>query len=119
MTMMTQLELQDLWRKYAVRLENDADPDVVRADYDEELARLSGIHVNGRGGLPPDVAKPIVDLLKDKGCAVLDDPAREGEDAALVLFLPEEARIDTNLPPRPQGQNGPSGHGRPSGLGPR
>jgi hypothetical protein len=91
MIMMTQEHLQTIWHKYAGRLDNDADSDVVRADFHEELGRLGGIVLSGRGGLDREQADALLDTLQEKGCAVLHDPAGEGEDAALVLFLPDQA----------------------------
>jgi hypothetical protein len=89
MVMMTQEKLQALWQTYVARLDNDGDSDVLRADYDEEVSRQGGILVRGLGGMDHLSAKDLVETLKERGCAVLDDPAREGEDAALVIFLPE------------------------------
>lgn len=89
--MMTQERLKTIWQTYAARLDNDGDPDVVRADYDEDVSRHGGIMVQGRGRMDDLSAKALVETLKERGCAVLDDPAREGDDAALVLFLPDAA----------------------------
>ena len=89
MTTMTQDKLQNIWNKYARRLDNDADPDVVHGDYYEELSRLGGIVVQGRGNLDQQRADAVVNDLRRRGCSVLNDPAREGVDSALLLFTPE------------------------------
>jgi hypothetical protein len=88
MTMITQEKLDTIWDKYAERFDNDANPDVIRMDYQEEVANLGGIEIAGRGHPDWHEAKALVDTLKERGWAVLDDPAREGQEDALVLFLP-------------------------------
>lgn len=89
MKTITQEAIQGIWKKYACRLDNDGDPDVVLADYYEEIADLGGISVRGRGCLDEDAAKDMLDTLRERGCAVLDDPADDGEEDAIILFLPE------------------------------
>lgn len=87
MTTMTQETLQGIWHKYAARLDNDAAPDVVRGDYYEEVSRLGGIVVQGRGELDKQQADAVLNDLRRRGCTVLADPARQNEDAAMLLFI--------------------------------
>ena len=89
MKTITQEAIQGIWEKFARRLDNDADQDVVLGDYYQEIADLGGIVVNGRGSLDQDAAESMLDTLRERGCAVLDDPARNGEEDAIILFLPE------------------------------
>lgn len=95
MSTMTQDQLDSIWHKYASRLENDADPDVVREDYHEEIAHLGGIVVHGRGALGTQQATAVLDDLKKRGCKVLEDSAQEKADCAVIVFLPEG---DGNVP---------------------
>ena len=86
MKKITQEAIQGIWEKYARRLDNDADPDIVLADYYEEIADLGGIVVNGRGTLDKDAAEAMLDTLRERGCVVLDDPAQEGQADRFILF---------------------------------
>jgi hypothetical protein len=90
MTAITQETLQQLWARYAPRLNKDGDPDVIRGDFNEEVSRLGGIVISGRGGLDQPQADAVVHDLRRRGCTVLRDPAREGEETALVLFHPDQ-----------------------------
>lgn len=106
MPTMTQAQLDCLWHKYASRLENEADPDVIREDYHEEIAHLGGIVVYGRGALGLQQATAVLDDLTKRGCAVFEDPAREGADCAVVIFLPERGGTPDNGSLRPDQEEG-------------
>lgn len=95
MPTMTQETLQNIWHKYAARLDNDADSDVVRGDYYQEVSHLGGLAITGRGELDQQQADAVVNDLCRRGCTVLRDPARHEEDSAFVLFAPEKIGTGT------------------------
>ena len=76
MTTITQENTPEHLAQVRCPADNDADPDVVRGDYYEELGRLGGIVVQGRGELDQERADAVVNDLRRRGCTVLRDPAR-------------------------------------------
>jgi hypothetical protein len=111
MTTITQDKLQCQWTKYASRLDNDADPDLIRGDFYEEVARQGGIVLSGRGGLDRQQADAMVADLRRRGCTVLKDPARDDE-CAMVLFLPDQVDDEAKQPAEPCVAGSTSGTGR-------
>jgi hypothetical protein len=100
MTAITQETLQHIWVKFATRIANDGDPDLIRGDFYEEVSRQGGIVIAGRGGLDQQAADAMIADLRRRGCSVLNDPARDGEDA-LVLFLPDQTDAEAKQPAEP------------------
>ena len=86
--MITQEKLDRIWQKHQRRIDNDGEPDVVIADFYEEISELGGMTVQGSERLGGEESQRLLDFLQGRGCAVLDDPAREGEPFPVLIFLP-------------------------------